>query len=308
MRVPRTYTVAGPTPAGATTRVDLIPYTPRMIRSVLSLALAYLLLGAAAPQLPATYEAYAVRFGILPAFPVAGLVAGAERGRTLDIPVMVWLLRGSNGRQVLVDSGFHHQKFLDQWKPRDFRTPAAAVQAAGVTPDAVTDIIISHAHWDHVDGIDLFPKATIWIQREEYRYYTGEAWQSRGAHGGVDADDMQALLKVNTEGRLRFVEGDDQEIIPGLRCYTGGKHTWASQYVAAATRGGTVVLTSDNVYLYENLDKHAAIAQTLDAASNLKAQDRIRTLASDPRLIVPGHDPLVFERFATFAEGIVRIK
>jgi hypothetical protein len=99
-------------------------------RSVLSLALASLLLAAGTAQTPpagpATYEAYAVRFGILPAFSVARLVAGAERGRTLDIPVMVWLLKGSNGRQVLVDSGFHRQKFLDQWKPREFRTLTAS--------------------------------------------------------------------------------------------------------------------------------------------------------------------------------------
>ena len=210
-----------------------------------------------------------------------------DRTRTLDIPAMVWLLKGPNGRQVLVDSGFYRQKFLDQWKPRDFRSPAAAVEAAGVAPAAVTDIIISHAHWDHVDGADLFPKATVWIQREEYRYYMGEAWQARNTHGGVDADDMQALLKINTEGRLKFVEGDDQEIIPGIRCYTGGKHTFASQYVTARTAEGTIVLASDNVYLYENLEKHVPIAQTLDAASNLKAQDRIRTLASDPRLIGP---------------------
>jgi hypothetical protein len=49
------------------------------------------------------------------------------------------------------------------------------------------------------------------------------------------------------------------------------------------------------------------IAQTLDAASNLKAQDRIRSLATRPELIVPGHDPAVFERFTRVADGIVRI-
>lgn len=262
------------------------------------------------PQGPAgiSYEAFAIRFGILPAFQVSGLVAGADRERKLDIPVMVWLLKGSNGRNVLIDSGFYRQKFLDQWKPRDYRTPAAAVEAAGVAADAVSDIIISHAHWDHVDGADLFPRATIWIQREEYRYYTGEAWHARNTHGGVDADDMAALLKINTQGRLRFVEGDDQEILSGIRAYTGGRHTWASQFVTAALAGGTAVFTSDNVYLYENLEKRAAIAQTLDAASNLKAQDRVRALASDPRLIVPGHDPAVFERFERVADGIVRIR
>ncbi|HWJ56069.1 MAG TPA: hypothetical protein VNR90_07610, partial [Vicinamibacterales bacterium] len=77
-----------------------------------------------APAPPAIYEAYAVRFGILSAFPVSSLVAGADRTRTLDIPVMVWLLKGANGRTVLIDSGFYRQKFLDQWKPREFRTPA----------------------------------------------------------------------------------------------------------------------------------------------------------------------------------------
>lgn len=277
----------------------------RMLR--MGMLVLLLLVTPVLPQ-PVTYEAFAVRFGILPAFSVSGLVAGADRERTLDIPVMVWLLKGSNGKITLIDSGFYRQKFLDQWKPRDFRTPAAAVEAAGVTAEAVNDVIISHAHWDHVDGADLFPNATVWIQREEYRYYTGDAWQARNTHGGVDADDMLALLKINTSGRLKFVDGDDQEVAPGIRCYIGGKHTRESQFCSVRLATGTAVFTSDNVYLYENVEKHVPIAQTLDAASNLKAQDRAKSLASDPRLLVPGHDPAVFERFERVADGIVRIK
>jgi glyoxylase-like metal-dependent hydrolase (beta-lactamase superfamily II) len=283
-----------------------------VIRSFLVLCCALAIQAAPGTQNPASgpvvYEAYAIRFGILPGFPVSSLVAGADRSRKLDIPVMVWLLEGSNGRKVLVDSGFYRPQFLDQWKPQNFRTPAAAVAAAGVKPDAITDIIISHAHWDHVDGADLFPHATIWIQRDEYTYYTGEAWHARNTHGGVFADDMMALLKINTDGRLRFVNGDDQEVLPGIRAYIGGKHTYASQYVTVKAEAGTVVFASDNIYLYENLEKHVPIAQTLDAESNLRAQDRIRTLASDPRLIVPGHEPLVFEKFPSAGDGIVRIK
>lgn len=257
---------------------------------------------------PLTYEVYAVRFGVLPSFPVSGLVAGAEAARRLDIPVMVWLLKGSNGRRVLVDSGFYRQKFVDRWKVRDFRSPADAVATAGVKPEDVTDVIITHAHWDHVDGADLFPNATVWIQRDEYRYYTGEAWHARNTHGGVDEDDMLALVKINMSGRLRFVDGDDREPIPGIRCYTGGRHTWASQYVAARAEGGPVVLASDNVYLYENFDKKLPIAQTLDAAANLAAQDRIRGLIATSGVLVPGHDPAVFERFPGAGDGIVRIR
>jgi glyoxylase-like metal-dependent hydrolase (beta-lactamase superfamily II) len=255
-----------------------------------------------------TYEIYAIRFGTLPQFRVSGLVEGADPSRRLDIPVMVWLLKGSDGKRVLVDSGFYQKKFVDQWKVQNFRTPADAVAAAGVKPEEITDIIISHAHWDHVGGADLFPKATIWIQKDEYSYYLGEAWHARNTHGGIDAQDMANLLKINTEGRLRFVNGDDQEILPGIRCYTGGRHTYASQYVGVQTSGGTAVVTSDNMYLYENMETHAPIAQTLDRQSNLAAQDRIRKLASGPSLIVPGHDPAVFDRYPRVSEDVVRIK
>jgi glyoxylase-like metal-dependent hydrolase (beta-lactamase superfamily II) len=276
---------------------------------ILAAILVLAILGTDTPaQSAVTYEVYAIRFGTLPQFQVSSLVAGADRSRRLDIPVMVWLLKGSDGKRILIDSGFYQKKFVDQWKVVDFRTPADAVAAAGVKPEEITDIIISHAHWDHVGGADLFPKATVWIQRDEYNYYLGEAWHARNTHGGIDPQDMAALLKINTEGRLRFVNGDDQEILPGIRCYTGGRHTYASQYVSVQTGGGTAVMTSDNMYLYENMERHVPIAQTLDASSNLAAQDRIRKLASDPSLIVPGHDPAVFDRYPRVSDDVVRIK
>lgn len=69
-----------------------------------------------------------------------------------------------------------------------------------------------------------------------------------------------------------------------------------------------MVLASDNVYLYENLEKHAPIAATLDAGSNLRAQDRMRQLASSPRLIVPGHDPAVMTNLPNVAPGVAKIQ
>lgn len=68
------------------------------------------------------------------------------------------------------------------------------------------------------------------------------------------------------------------------------------------------MVASDNMYLYENLDKHLPIAQTLDAASNLRTQERMAAMASSPRLLVPGHDPEVFVRFPTPGNGIAAIK
>lgn len=255
-----------------------------------------------------TYEIYAISYAVIPDFPVASLVAGADRSRKIDIQMMVWLMKGSNGSNILVDTGFYREKFFKQWKVKDFIKPSDALAKVGLKPEDITDVIISHMHWDHADGIDLFPRARVWIQKDEYVYYTSEAWQQGGSHGGVEPEDLLVLLKLNTEGRVRMVNGDDQEAIDGIRFYTGGRHTYASQYVSVNTRGGTAIVASDNCYLYENLDKHAAIAQTLDASSNLKAQDRMKQLASNPRLIVPGHDPAVFTRFPSPGNGVAKIE
>ncbi len=264
-------------------------------------ALAILLATANAPL----YEVYAIRYATIPAFPVAGLVEGADKERKLDIAMMVWLIRGG-GHNIVVDTGFYRPQFFRSWKITDFVRPDEAVARAGVKPDEVTDVVLTHAHWDHADGADLFPKAQIWIQKEEYAYYTGAAWQPGGKHGGIDPDDVLMLTRMNVAGRLHLVDGE-QEILPGVRVYTGGLHTWASQYVSVPTRSGTVVLASDNMYLYENLEKHAPVAQTLDRHSNLRAQDRMKTIASRPELIVPGHDPAVLTRFPKVAQGVVRI-
>lgn len=262
----------------------------------------------AQPASPPTYEIFAVRFGVLPQFPVKNLVAGGDPAKALDIPVMVWVLRGADGRVVLVDAGFYAEKFVTRWKVQQFVTPAAAVAKLGIQPDQVSDVILTHMHWDHADGADLFPKATVWMQKDEYVYYTGEAWQDTKRRGaGADVDVMAKLVKRNMSGLLRFVDGDAQTILPGITCYTGGRHTYASQFVTVNTVRGPVVLASDNVYLYENLTAHAPIAQTLDAASNLRAQDRMRELAAPSQIIVPGHDPEVFTRFPTVADGVVQI-
>ena len=257
----------------------------------------------ASPQ----YTIYAIRYATVPDFAVRGLVAGADPARKMDIAMIYWLVRGG-GHTILVDSGFYRPQFFKTWTVKDFAMPAETLARVGLKPEDITDVVITHMHWDHADGMDLFPNARIWLQKDEYTYYTGPAWQSAKTHGGIEPDDVLALVKLNIAGRVSLVDGDDQAILPGIRAYTGGKHTYASQFVTVSTAAGTVVLASDNMYLYENLDKHVPIAQTLDAVSNLKAQDRMKTLASDPRLIVPGHDPAEFERFPKIAPGVVEIK
>jgi glyoxylase-like metal-dependent hydrolase (beta-lactamase superfamily II) len=257
-------------------------------------------------QAESTYEVYAVRYGVLPAFPVAALVAGADTARRVDIALMVWVLRQPGGRTVLVDAGFYRNKFMEQWKPADYTKPSEAIGALGLKATDVTDVVVSHVHWDHLDGVDLFPNARVWIQHDEYTHHLDDA--GRQLDPAIDSVDAAMLASLKRAGQVVLIDGDAKEILPGLTVYTGGRHTFASQYVAARTKGGTVVLASDNAYLYENLARHAPIAQTLDSASNLRAQERMTKLATSPRLIVPGHDAEVFVRFPAVARGVVRIE
>jgi glyoxylase-like metal-dependent hydrolase (beta-lactamase superfamily II) len=253
-----------------------------------------------------TYEVHAVRYGTLARFPVAALVAGADTTRRMDVALMVWLARGSNGRTVLVDAGFYREKFLARWKSVDYVRPSAAIERLGIGAQEVTDIVVSHVHWDHLDGADLFPRARLWIQRAEYEHYVDSAGRPRS--GTIDSADAAMLAALRRAGRVELVDGDSVEIVPGVRVFTGGKHTFASQYAAVSTADGPVVVASDNAYLYENLERRRPIAQTLDSASNLAAQARMLRLAGDARRVVPGHDPEVFARFAEPGGGVARIR
>jgi glyoxylase-like metal-dependent hydrolase (beta-lactamase superfamily II) len=278
------------------------------MKRIVLLAFMLTLLGAAAAGPIATkpqttpvpgHSIKAIRYATIPKFPLSGLVMGAPRDQQMDIAMVIWLIRGG-GHTILFDSGFHRERWFTQFTVTDFLSPDKAVKEAGVDPAQVTDIIVSHAHWDHMDGIDLFPNAIIWIQKAEYEYYAGAAWQPGGRHGGIDAEDIAELVRRNLAGKVRFVDGDDKEILPGIRAYTGARHTFASQYIRVDGQP-PYVLASDNCYLYENLRSHRASAtfEPADAPGNIAAQQRMVELAGSQDRVVPGHDPAQFEHFPT---------
>ena len=269
-----------------------------MTRYLLAAFFAICFAASSAAQTP-EYSIDAVLYSTSPGVPVSELVVGGPKDEKIDLAMVVWLIRGG-GRTILFDSGFHRDTFLKEFTMKDYLRPDEAVKLAGVAPDAVTDIVISHAHWDHMGGIDLFPKATVWIQKDEYRYYTMDAWQPGGNHGGIDPEDVAALVKLNTEGRVHLIDGDNVEIFPGIRAYTGSRHTYASEYLRIDGHP-PFVLSSDNVYLYLNLSSHLASATFSDAdhAANIAQQARMIELAGSVDRVVPGHDILQFQRFPT---------
>jgi hypothetical protein len=108
------------------------------------------------------------------------------------------------------------------------------------------------------------------------------------------------LVGRNTRGQVRLVGGDNVEILPGIRAFTGARHAFASQYIRVEGNP-PFVLASDNCYLYENLRSHRASAtfDPSDAPTNIAAQSRMIELAGSADRVVPGHDPTEFQRFPT---------
>jgi glyoxylase-like metal-dependent hydrolase (beta-lactamase superfamily II) len=265
-----------------------------LLKPFMLAAIAATLLGSASTP---DYTIEAIRYANSPGDSVAEMVIGAPQEEKIDTVYALWLIRGG-GRNILFDSGFHRQRWFKEFTIKDYLRPDEAVRLAGVKPDEVTDVVISHAHWDHMGGIDLFPKANVWIQKDEFRYYTGDAWQPGGDHGGIDPDDVRQLVRLNTEGRLRWVDGDDVEIFPGIRAYTGARHTFASQYLRVEGNP-PFVLASDSVYLYRNLAEHkpSATFSEADYPANVENQKRMIQLAGSADRVVPGHDALQFQKF-----------
>jgi len=256
----------------------------------------------------ATYEIYALKFGERTnKIPISDAAVGAKGSDSLNVCFMYWLLKGSNGKNILVDAGFSDDSEINP-KFISYSRPDKMLEKINMKPSDITDIIITHPHWDHIGGINLYPDAHVWMQKEDYDYFVGTAWQEGGSNGGFNKKDVLKIVQRNLDNQLTLLNGDDIEIFPGIKVFIGSKHTYQSQYVLVESGADKVIIASDNAKFYYNLTSLLPSPVTLDPnayANNLK---RMKTMVTNLDMIIPGHDPLVFSKFPKVAEGVVKIK
>ncbi|HRP30412.1 MAG TPA: N-acyl homoserine lactonase family protein [Agriterribacter sp.] len=254
---------------------------------------------------------YALKYAMLKNPPaIANWVNTGSETEHIPVSFHFWLIKTPTGKNVLVDAGCRMDlPNAIEFGLTDYERPDSVLLRLGVPADAVSDIIVSHPHWDHIDGLPLFPKATVWIQREDYAYYTGEAWQKTSPPGGIATRTIEYLLYLNMSGKLKLVDGDNQEIMEGITVFTGSKHTYNSQYVLVQSGKNKVVIASDNIWIYENLQKMLPPPSygTMDPAGYIRNMQRMKMQASDSKFILPGHDDAMFKKFPNVAERIIKI-
>lgn len=208
----------------------------------------------------------------------------------------VWLVTGHNG-QFIVDTGFGRQTA----RRRDREDvlvgdPCEALNTLGFPAGRLDDVLLSHMHFDHCGELDRFGNARFWLQEREMAYWTGpRASRSPGRHV-VEVDDVQNLVALSLDGRVRYVDGDE-EIAPGLSLHRVGGHTPGMQVVRVQTRSGPVLLASDATHYYANMRGDRPYSGQVSVSESRTAFDRVRQLAGPDRHVVPGHDPLVIERY-----------
>lgn len=250
------------------------------------------------------YDVYAFeieKIGWRPA--VSEIAIGSDIKDTLQANIAIWLLKGNNGKIVLVDAGY-----INNDHPTGYSSPDSVLKKLNINPQDVTDIILTHPHWDHIGGINLFPNAMVWMQEADFNYFVGDAWQPNGNREGFDSATVFKIVQKNLDKKLTLVNGDSLEIIPGIRVFIGSRHTYESQYVLVNGTAGKTIIASDNIWFYPNLTYLLPIPLTFDAVGYVKQMKRMKTLVSDTRLIIPGHDEAVFSKFPKIADGVVKIE
>ena len=216
----------------------------------------------------------------------------------------VWLILGGP-HPVLVDTGFREHDGA-QRGIRNYVSPAAMVERAGVRPTDVPLALITHLHWDHWSGHALFPAAEFWIQKDEVAFWTGPIARHEVYKQVANAEALGQLVTLNYGNRIRLIEGE-REILPGLRVHWVGGHTAGMQIVSVETGRGPVVLTSDASHFYRNVERRQPVQIITSLPEMLAGFDTIHALAGRQRLIVAGHDPEVADRFDVVDPGIIRI-
>lgn len=206
----------------------------------------------------------------------------------------MWLLR-RGAEVILVDTGYDADEAAARGRPIRL-DPVAALAPFGIGPEDVSDIIVTHLHYDHAGGLHLFPNARLHLQAAEMAYATGPCMCHDTLRMPFTAGHICEAIRRLYSGKVTFYDGEAQ-VAEGVTVHCIGGHSRGLQCVRVRTQAGWLVLASDAAHFYENFMARKPFPIVVDLQDMLDGFATLERLASSPRLIVPGHDPLVRSLF-----------
>jgi glyoxylase-like metal-dependent hydrolase (beta-lactamase superfamily II) len=243
-----------------------------------------------------THEVYAIRYARHDGRTDAQNYVGGDPHQASEaLDFYVWAIKSPRGT-VLVDTGF--DAAMAKKRSRTVLNPVAeGLQSIGIAPDEVSDVIVTHLHYDHAGNYDLFPRARYHLQDCEMDYATGRCMCNATLRMPFEVDDVSAMVRKVFSDRVTFHDGD-ATIAPGLTVHRIGGHSKGLQSVRVETRRGAVVLASDASHLYEHLEQQRVFPIVYNADDVVAGYGKLKALAASERHVIPGHDPKVLQRYA----------
>jgi glyoxylase-like metal-dependent hydrolase (beta-lactamase superfamily II) len=182
-------------------------------------------------------------------------------------------------KRILVDTGHTGRRsVLD-----------AALRQRGLTSDSIDTVVCTHAHWDHIENVDIFPRAEIILHPDERRYVRHPHRNDFGCPEWID----DVLNRY--EDRIRTVT-EGTTLIPGVEVVSAPGHSAGTIALAVATDEGTAVIAGDSI---QNLAVARAKRNALVFWNDEQATKSISKLLAIGDVIYPGHDL----PFRLYAEG-----
>jgi glyoxylase-like metal-dependent hydrolase (beta-lactamase superfamily II) len=251
------------------------------------------------------YEVLAVRYGTrttTKADAYLNFQVYGEPNEPLDMDYYFWVLRDGR-RTVVVDCGFGSEAGRRRGRT-ELVDPVEVLRGIGVDPNTVEQLVITHAHYDHIGNMHRFPAAEVVIARREYDFWTGPYAHRRQFAHSTEPEELARLATAGAEGRLRLVEGT-VDLAPGLELSVVGGHTPGQLIAQVAVDGGVAILAADALHFYEELERDRPFFVVADLLEMYRGFDLLREMSADHgRWLVAGHDAQVSRRFPDRLDGL----